>query len=117
MALFIVIDYSLPLKQLHLLSLSITFQITAIPLFHEIFLNLCARYRARAGIKLLKMKTSMYVEQIIILNHCDWIRIEENIDTPPPPPKTPLLGGGLGTVDELIFGYVPRRVPLKYISL
>ena len=43
------------------------------------------------------------------MNHCDWIRIEENIDTPPPPPKTPLLGGGLGTVDELIFGYVPRR--------
>ena len=29
----------------------------------------------------------MYVEEIIILNHCDWIRIEENIDTPPPPLK------------------------------
>ena len=50
----------------------------------------------------------MYVEQIIILNHCDWIRIEENIDTPPP--KTPLFWGGLDTVDELIFGYVPRRL-------
>ena len=30
----------------------------------------------------------MYVEQIIIFNHCDWIRIEENIDTPPPSIKT-----------------------------
>ena len=35
------------------------------------------------------MKTSMYVEQIIILNHCDWISIEENIDIPPPFAKTP----------------------------
>ena len=35
------------------------------------------------------MKTSMYVEQIIILNHSNWIRIEENIDIPPPLPKTP----------------------------
>ena len=35
------------------------------------------------------MKTSMYVEQITILNHCDWIRIEENIDIPPPLPKSP----------------------------
>ena len=29
------------------------------------------------------MKTSMYVEYIIILNHCDWIKIEESIDTLP----------------------------------
>ena len=27
------------------------------------------------------MKTSMNVEQIIILNHCGWIRIEDNNDT------------------------------------
>ena len=31
----------------------------------------------------------MYVEQINILNDCDWIRIEENINIPPPLPKTP----------------------------
>jgi len=37
--------------------------------------------------------TPSYVEYIIILKHCDCIRIEENIDTPPPPPLKPFFFG------------------------
>ena len=39
--------------------------------------------------KVLIMKISIHVEKIIVLNHCDWIRTEENIDISPPLPKPP----------------------------
>ena len=51
------------------------------------------------------MKTSIDLEKIHILNHCDWNKIEENRG---PPPKSRFLGG-YDTVEDLIFGFVPRR--------
>ena len=47
------------------------------------FLECMRALQSARSINLLKMKTSIYLEYIIILNHCDWIKIEENIDTPP----------------------------------
>ena len=45
------------------------------------FSTFCARQSARTSIKSLEMETSIDLEQIYILNHSDWSKIEKIRDS------------------------------------
>ena len=61
--------------------------------------------------KILWIYPKLSFHNFHILNHAHISKSEKNIDTLDPPPlkrKPPFLGGGSGTVKQLIFGFVPR---------
>ena len=65
-----------------------------------------ARRHARTDVMMFKINSLIIVEQVFILNHYHWKKIEENIHTLTPTPKTPIFGGGLDTTQDVIFGFV-----------
>ena len=58
--------------------------------------------------KILPIDSKLSFNNFCILNHGRISETEKDIDTLDPPLKTPFFKGGVGTVEQLIFGFVSR---------